>query len=69
MNYAFIGYFTSILIMHSVRLRHVRSRVDLLVNENRSMAHHHGLWDSASQPTIDTVEWGSLVGGPVPEEA
>ena len=69
MSYVFIGCFTSILIVHSVRLRHARSRVDLLVNENRSMARHHGMWDSASHPTIGTMEWGSLVGRPVPEEA
>ena len=69
MSYVFIGCFAAILIVHGVRLRHVRSRVDLLVNENRSMAHHHGLWDSASHPTVGTVEWGSLVGRPVPEMA
>ena len=26
------------------------------------MAHYHGLWDSASHPTVSTVERGSLVG-------
>ena len=69
MNYAFIGCFTSILIVHSVWLRHVRSRVDLLVNENRSMAYHHGLWDSASHPTVGTMDWGLVVGRPIPKEA
>ena len=69
MSYVLIGYFASILIVHSVRLRHVRSRVDLLVNENRSMARHHGLWDYASHPTVGTVEWGLLVGRPIPEKA
>ena len=69
MSYVFIGYFTSILIVHSVRLKHVRSRVDQLVNENRSMARHHGLWDSASHPTVGTMEWVSLVGRSVPEKA
>jgi len=33
------------------------------------MAHHHGMWDSASHPTVGTVEWGSLVGRPVPKKA
>ena len=69
MNYVFFDCFTSILIVHIVRLRHARSQVDLLVNENRSMAHHHGMWDSTSHPTVGTMEWGSLVGRPVPEEA
>ena len=59
----------SILIVHSVRLRHVASRVDLLVSENRSMARYHGLCDSASHPTVSTVEWGSLTGGSTPDKA
>ena len=48
------------LIVHNVRLRHVASRVDLLASENRSTARYHGLCDSASHPTINTVEWGLL---------
>ena len=65
----FIGCFTSILIMHSVRLRHVASCVDLLASENRSMARYHGLCDSASHPTISTVEWGSLFDRSIPDKA
>ena len=58
MSYVFIGYFMSILIVHNVRLRHVVSLVGLLASENRSMARYHGLWDSASHPTISTMEVG-----------
>ena len=52
----FIGCFMSILIVHSVRLRRVASQAGLLVSKNRSMARYHGLCDSASHPTVSTVE-------------
>ena len=66
MSYVFIGCFTSILIMHSVRLSHVVSRVDLLASENRSMAcvilpHTPLLELDQGQVIGSTLEWQSLV--------
>ena len=65
----FYRCFMSILIMHSVRLRHVASWVDLLASENCSLACYHGLCDSTSHPTVSTVDCGSLIGRSVLERA
>jgi len=40
-----------------------------LANENHSMARYLGLCDSASHPTISTVDWGSLFGRSIPDRA
>ena len=34
-----------------------------------SMARYHGLCDSASHPTVSTMEWGSLSGKSIPDKA
>ena len=55
--------------MHSVRLKHVASWVDLLASENRSMARYLGLCDSASHPTVRIMEWGLLFDRSIPDKA